>query len=69
MGDTFHMVHMNVGGKNVFEIELILLDVGHQGIDGTTDVNKSRFSGLGIIQEITVGIDRSGHLVKDGQVS
>jgi hypothetical protein len=58
-----------MGGKNVFEIEIVLLDVSHKGVDGASNVNKGRFFGLGIVQEIAVRLDRSGHLMKDDELA
>jgi hypothetical protein len=58
-----------MGGKNVFEIETVLLDVGHKEVDGPADIDKGRLFGFGIVQKITVRIDRPGHFVEDNEIS
>ena len=65
LGDSFDMIHVDVGGKNVFEIKIIRLDAIHKRVDGTADVYEGSFFAFGIVQEIAVRLNRPGHLVKD----
>jgi hypothetical protein len=60
---------MNMGGKNVFEMETVIQDVHNEVIDGTTDIDKGGFFGYGIIEEIAVGVDRPCFLMKDHELA
>jgi hypothetical protein len=66
---TFDMVHMNVGSKYVFKLEVILADVSDERVDGAADVYESRFFAFSINQEITISLDRTGDLVKDDDLT
>jgi hypothetical protein len=60
---------MNMGGKNVFEMEILFLDMSDKLVDGTTDIDKGGFFGYGIIEEIAVGVDRPCFLMKDHELA